>query len=95
MSVVALSEQHWSVEHRSGVPHDPRRHAEILDGGLSPNAASSWIHQRCIAELLKLLEPFIEDSGIGIVLSAPAEIVLDGGVSQNMWFEGYTPVSSP
>src|SRR5205809_7193661 len=54
---------------------DDGRHYEILDGELIVNAAPIPRHQRVAFRLATILDAFVESKGIGVVYTAPTDIV--------------------
>ena len=57
------------------IPDDGKRH-EIIDGIHYVSPASRYIHQQIVANLVSLLNPWVQGHQLGIVLMAPFDIVL-------------------
>jgi len=48
------------------------------DGACAPGSSSIRVHQRCVIELVTELEAFLRDSPVGVTLTPPAAVLLDG-----------------
>ena len=61
--VMPLQRTHWTVEMLAELPDDGCRY-EVIDGELFVTPAPSYVHQRAIAALFKLIEPYAEQIGL-------------------------------
>ncbi|MGQ0640595.1 MAG: Uma2 family endonuclease [Gemmatimonadaceae bacterium] len=63
----------WTAEMARALPDDGKRY-EVLDGELFVTPAPSAYHQRALAVLFRLLEPYVREHRIGELLWSPADI---------------------
>lgn len=57
----------WSYSDYARLPDDGNRY-EVIDGELLVTPSPSPLHQRVVARLLMVLDRFVEDNGLGIVI---------------------------
>jgi Uma2 family endonuclease len=76
----------WTVAERDQLPDDGNRY-EVIDGELFVTPAPAWRHQAAVLELAKLLDSYVGQHGIGVVLPAPADVVFgdDRGVQPDLF----------
>ena len=79
----------WTAEMVRALPDDGNRY-EVIDGTLLVTPAPSYPHQRAVRELLKVLDPYLTEHGIGEVMLSPADIELDpkGLVQPDVFVQG-------
>lgn len=65
-----------TYEDYCAIPDDGRRY-ELHDGELSVTPSPNTSHQRTIRELNKLIESHVSERGLGEVLFAPFDVILD------------------
>jgi len=70
--VMPLQRTDWTVEMANELPDDGNRY-EVIDGELFVTPAPALVHQRAIASLFKLIEPFAETVGLD-TLFAPVAV---------------------
>ena len=66
----------WSVDDVRALPDDGKRY-EIIRGVLLVTPAPRPIHQNAVLELVLLLAPYCELTGVGRVFLSPAEVMID------------------
>jgi Uma2 family endonuclease len=57
----------WTYSDYARLPDDGNRY-EVIDGELLVTPSPSPLHQRVVARLLMVLDPFVEEHGLGIVI---------------------------
>ena len=67
--------QRWNAQMLYALPDDDLRH-EIIDGEHFVTPAPRLGHQYVVVELLSVLRTYLRAHGIGIVLTAPADVEL-------------------
>lgn len=67
----------WTWEHYLRLPEDENRY-EIIQGVLYVSPAPIYLHQFVIASLLRLLSNFVYARQLGVVLTAPFDVILPG-----------------
>jgi Uma2 family endonuclease len=72
-----MSHRHAALTYQdyATLPNDGRRY-EIHDGALSVTPAPTPRHQRCAANLFRLLDAHVRAHGLGEVLFAPLDVIL-------------------
>lgn len=65
----------WTIDRVRDLPEDGNRY-EVVDGTLLVTPAPSWAHQYAAFELARILADYCDRTQIGVVLVAPAEVVL-------------------
>jgi len=65
----------WTYEDYAALPDDGKRY-EIVDGVLYMSPAPNIIHQRIVGRIFRYLSTYVEDAGLGLVLSAPTDVKL-------------------
>lgn len=72
-----MSRRHAALTYHdyAALPDDGRRY-EIHDGELSVTPAPSPQHQRCAANLFRILDTHVRAHGLGEVLFAPLDVIL-------------------
>ena len=73
MSMPMLKRQ-WTVADLDDLPDDGNRY-EVIDGELFVTPAPTWVHQRAITHLHRLLDDYLTVQRAGYALVAPADIV--------------------
>ena len=68
--------ERWTAERVRALPDDGRRH-EAVDGVLLVTPAPGRPHQRAVLALVRLLDPFVREHGIGELVLSPADVELD------------------
>lgn len=71
----------WTYDDFLRLPDDGRRY-EIIEGVLYVTNAPSYEHQFTVTELVRQLANFVIERGLGVVLAAPFEVHLPGGVAK-------------
>lgn len=66
----------WRVDDVRALPDDGNRY-EVIRGVLVVTPAPRPVHQNAVLELVLLLAPYCERTGIGRVVIAPAEVIFD------------------
>jgi Uma2 family endonuclease len=69
----------WTYEDYLRLPDDGRRY-EVIRGVLYVTPAPSFDHQYTVTQISRLLGNFVEESRLGVVLVAPFDIRLPGGI---------------
>ena len=64
----------WTVAERDELPDDGNRY-EVIDGELFVTTAPSFMHQRAVSQLYRLLAAYLDREPVGEALVAPADIV--------------------
>jgi Uma2 family endonuclease len=59
------------------LPDDGNRY-ELFDGELLVTPAPSGLHQLAVSKLWEVLLPFVTLHGVGVILTSPADLHLDG-----------------
>ena len=79
----------WTAEMVRALPDDGNRY-EVIDGELLVTPSPTRTHQRAVRELLKVLDPFMNDRGIGEVMMSPSDVELDrkGMVQPDLFVNG-------
>src|SRR5882724_779838 len=77
LEVASMSSRHVALTYRdyTALPDDGRRY-EIHDGELSVTPAPSPHHQRCSANLFRLLDSHIRANDLGEILYAPLDVIM-------------------
>lgn len=65
----------WTYQSYAQIPDDGRRY-EIVNGVLYMSPSPNVPHQRIVIRLIRYLTRYIEDTGLGIVLTAPSDVEL-------------------
>ncbi len=78
MSMPASSRR-WTVDEVRAMQDEERAwpRFELIDGALLVTPAPRRIHQHAVAELFRLLDPYVRAHGIGVVEFSPADIALE------------------
>src|SRR5438067_3996346 len=66
---------HWTYNDYAAIPDDGKRY-EIVNGVLYMSPSPSIAHQRIAGRLFRYLSAYVEDVGLGVVLSAPTDVEL-------------------
>ncbi len=66
----------WTAERVRALPDDGRRY-EVVDGVLLVTPGPSWAHQNAAGALYLRLSAWLQQTGLGHVMFAPADIELD------------------
>ena len=71
----------WTVEEVRAMQDEERAwpRYELIDGELLVTPAPRRLHQRAVAELFRLLDPYVRAHGVGEVELSPADIELEPG----------------
>lgn len=75
------SARRWTVEEVRAMQDEDRPwpRFELIDGELIVTPAPRRVHQRAVAELFRLLDPYVRAQRIGVVEFSPADIQLEPG----------------
>ena len=76
MGMPIAQERRWSVEDVWALPDDGNRY-ETVDGELLVSPTPRFVHQRAVSRLGFLLTAYVSQHGIGELLYAPYDVVLD------------------
>lgn len=70
---------------------------ELIDGELLVTPSPGSPHQVTVAELYRLLYPYVEEQGLGLVFFAPADVELrkDAGTQPDLYVLPYEPGRGP
>jgi Uma2 family endonuclease len=68
----------WTREMVLALPDDGKRY-ELFDGELLVTPAPTPRHQLAVALLGRLIGPYVDDHGLGVTMTSPADLDLDGG----------------
>ena len=68
----------WTRDQVLNLPGDGNRY-ELVDGELVVTPAPTWHHQRVLAAILRVIDPYLEAGGFGHVLWSPADLELESG----------------
>ncbi len=66
----------WSVEDVLALPNDGNRY-ETVDGELLVSPSLRYLHQAVVGAVYAALRAWVAAEGIGVVLFAPADVILD------------------
>jgi len=66
-----LSRRDWTVEEIHALPDDGNRY-EVLNGELLVSPSPSFLHQRAVRELVRLLLPYVESVGLELFFAPTA-----------------------
>jgi Uma2 family endonuclease len=73
----ALSESgRWTIDLLETLPDDGNRY-ECIDGELYVTPPPATAHQWMVSMLLRLLGPYVDESGIGFTFTAPTGVEVD------------------
>lgn len=73
MGMPLSQDAEWTAELARALPDDGNRY-EVLDGELFVTPAPARRHQMALAELFRLLDPFVRQHNVGVLLWSPADI---------------------
>jgi Uma2 family endonuclease len=77
MGMPALSESgRWTIDLLETLPDDGNRY-ECIDGELYVTPPPATVHQWMVSMLLRLLGPYVDESGIGFTFTAPTGVEID------------------
>jgi Uma2 family endonuclease len=68
----------WTIEMLETLPDDGNRY-ECIDGELFVTPPPATVHQWIATAFIRLLGPYVDESGIGIALTAPTGVEVDPG----------------
>jgi Uma2 family endonuclease len=71
----------WTYDDFLRLPDDGRRY-EIIEGVLYVTNAPSYEHQFTVTEIVRQLANFVIERSLGVVLAAPFEVHLPGGIAK-------------
>ncbi len=73
--------RHWTVDEVRAMQDEERAwpRYELIDGELLVTPAPRRLHQRAVAELFRLLDPYVRAQRLGVVELSPADIQLEPG----------------
>lgn len=77
MGMPVANDRRWSVEDVWALPDDPQRRYESVDGELLVSPSPRRSHQLAVARLVVVLDAYVEQHQLGVVLPAPSDVVLD------------------
>jgi Uma2 family endonuclease len=70
----------WTYEDYCLLPDDGRRY-EVIRGNLYVTPAPTVDHQRVVGRLFRHLDRFVEEHGLGEILTAPFDVLLPRGIA--------------
>lgn len=70
----------WTYEDYLRLPDDGRRY-EVIRGNLYVSASPNYDHQYTVIQLAAQLLGFVQANGLGIVLTAPFDVILPEGIA--------------
>ncbi|MBY0491855.1 MAG: Uma2 family endonuclease [Gemmatimonadaceae bacterium] len=73
----ALDHRLWTAAEVQALPDDPTHRYECVDGELLVSPSPRTPHQSAVMELALALGPWVRESGVGALFSAPSDWVLD------------------
>ena len=73
--------RHWTVDEVRAMQDEERAwpRYELIDGELLVTPAPRRLHQRAVAELFRLVDPYVRAHGLGVTEFSPADIQLEPG----------------
>ena len=77
MAMPALEPRVWTAADVQALPHDPANRTECVDGALLVTPAPRMLHQSAVTVLAYRLHEVLRPTGLGAVVVAPADWVLD------------------
>lgn len=77
MGMPVANEHRWSIEDVWAIPDDPQHRYESVDGELLVSPSPRRSHQVAVARLVVLLDAYVDQHRLGVVLPAPSDVVLD------------------
>ena len=77
MSMPAVVDRLWTAAEVQALPDDPSHRYECVDGVLLVSPTPRTAHQSAVLILAMLLDPRLRQAGVGTVIIAPSEWVLD------------------
>ncbi len=77
MGMPAILPHYWTAEEVLAIPESPGYRFEAVDGELIVSPSPSYAHQRAVGALVTWLTTYAEENRIGVVLSAPFDVVAD------------------
>jgi Uma2 family endonuclease len=77
MAMPALMPRVWTAAEVQALPDDPTHRYECVDGVLLVSPSPRTLHQAAVTELTMLLGPLVRSAGVGAVVCAPSDWVLD------------------
>lgn len=72
---VSIATKHWTLEELDSLPDD-RNTYELIHGELFVTPAPTWDHDTICARLARILDPFVERNGLGLIYRPRAVIQL-------------------
>lgn len=73
----ALAPRRWTAAEIQALPDDPTHRYECVDGELLVSPSPRTAHQSAVMELAFVLGPWVRDVGVGALIGAPSDWVLD------------------
>ena len=73
----ALMPRIWTAAEVQALPDDPSNRYECVDGVLLVSPSPRTLHQSAVTELALLLGPLVRSAGVGAIVCAPSDWVLD------------------
>lgn len=77
MAMPALAPRRWTAAEIQALPDDPTHRYECVDGELLVSPSPRTAHQSAVMELALVLGPWVRDVGVGALIGAPSDWVLD------------------
>jgi Uma2 family endonuclease len=77
MAMPALMPRIWTAADVQALPDDPSNRYECVDGELLVSPSPRTLHQSALTELALLLGPLVRSAGVGAIVCAPSDWVLD------------------
>lgn len=73
----ALAPRRWTAAEVQALPDDPTHRYECVDGELLVSPSPRTAHQSAVMELALALGPWVREVGVGALIGAPSDWVLD------------------
>ena len=77
MGMPTTAQRYWTVDEVWALPDEPGVRREVVDGELLVSPSPGFAHQRVLMELAVGLYGYCARTGVGTVLCAPFDVVLD------------------
>ena len=78
MVMAELVERYWTAEDVRALPEDGNRY-ECIDGVLLVTPSPAWTHAHAVRVLMRLLDGYVRQHGLGALATAPRDVELTTG----------------
>ena len=78
MAMAQLVERYWTAEDVRALPEDGKRY-ECIDGVLLVTPSPAWTHAHAVRVLMRLLDGYVRQHGLGALATAPRDVELTTG----------------